>query len=225
MVRAFRIGVDDASHGITIGTVDAGVTRRGIDVGHAVFAIEADVAFQAVDAIDTVFTGDADAIFAVGTLNRDAVVAVDSNDVSIAAVNTDRSVRTIFRTDSEVVGKFQVIRGLTVYLGSFQLQIVSCIVSRSGCCAVFNGYHRVFFSNVLNSFQLTAVNSICRGRTYITGCNVSNLIAAVIEAGTRQGYRVTRRRRNGNAVVIDNRSTCLDRAGVAQVDVFIELNR
>ena len=91
MVRAFRIGVDDASHGITIGTIDAGVTRRGIDVGHAVFAVEANVAFQAVDAIDTVFTGDGDAVFTVFTFNGDTVVAVDSYAVSIAAVNTDRA--------------------------------------------------------------------------------------------------------------------------------------
>ena len=42
--------------------------------------------------------------------------------------------------------------------------------------------------------------------------HVGNLIAAVIEAGTRQGYRVTRRRRNGHAIVIDNRSTCCNGA-------------
>ena len=67
MICTIRVGVDDTSHGVSIFTVNARLSRSGIDIGHAVFAIEADMAFGAVDAIDTVFTGNGDTVFSVST--------------------------------------------------------------------------------------------------------------------------------------------------------------
>ena len=186
MICLIRVGVDDTGHGVAILAIDARLSRSGIDVGHAVFAIEADVAFGAVDAIDTVFTGNGDTIFAVSTFDGNTVRTVDNDGRAVFTVDANRTVHTIFavsafRTDREIVSKFEVIRRLAVNSGCFKLQVVACIVSRTGFCSAFDGNLRVFFSDVLNGLQLTAVNGISRGRAYITVCNVSNLAFACID--------------------------------------------
>ena len=89
MICTIRVGVDDTSHRFTVFTVNARLSRSGIDVSHAVFAVEANVAFQAVNAIDTVFTGDADTIFTVSTFDGDTVRAVDNDGGTIFTIDAN----------------------------------------------------------------------------------------------------------------------------------------
>ena len=158
MFLAARVFIDDTGHGFPILAIEARRTRFRPDIRHAVFAVQADMAFGSIDAIFAVDAFDGDAIVPVFTFDGDAILAVNADTrFTILAVDADMAILAIFAANAQLIAQFQVIRLLPIVVLDFQFQVFTGIVCRPGNGPAFYGDLGMLG---LYLFQLSHVDSV-----------------------------------------------------------------
>ena len=158
MFLAVRVFVDDTGHGFPILAIEARRTRFRPDIRHAVFAIQADMAFGSIDAIFAVDAFDGDTIVPIFAFDGDAILAVNADTrFTISTVDADMAILAVFATNAQLIAQFQVIRLLPIVVRDFQLQVFTGIVCRPGSCSAFYGDLGMLG---LYLFQLSHIDSV-----------------------------------------------------------------
>ena len=133
--------VDDTGHGFAILSVKARCTCRRPDVRHAVFAVETDMAFRAINTIHAIFAGNGDTAIAIRTFDGDTILAVQGYTRSpIGPLDVHMAIAAILAVlagaaDGEIVAELEIINLLPVSprrLGNLKVAVcIGAIASRS----------------------------------------------------------------------------------------------